>query len=249
MDSLVRRDGVDSSCRLRGDNGIMAWPFVLGTMLGGALGGGVGTYGLMSLLNRSGRLPASKVQRDQYMSNYYNEMMGGDALWDLRENYGHGAYGLPSIATHEAASGHTSDWLVDLLRGGKKERPPSNAYQFMGDVGSFGLGLINEAWNAPQYIWAGDDPSQIWSEVKEDIGSNWRGTFGRDYGTPMGHTFKEKFSEGSGQPNFSRTMREGSSTVDPISYDTRTPRTSFGLGLDPVTPINQPVDRDDFRGL
>jgi len=247
VDGIIRRDGVDSSCRLRGDNGIMGWPLFLARILtGGAVGAG-GGLGITALANRAGHLP--RVQRDQYMSNYYNEMMGGDALWDLRENYGHGAYGLPSIATHEAASGHTSDWLVDLLRGGKKERPPSNAYQFMGDIGSFGLGLINEAWNAPQYIWAGDDPSQIWSEVKEDIGSNWRGTFGRDYGTPMGHTFKEKFSEGSGQPNFSITMREGSSTVDPISYDTRTPRTDFGLGLDPVTPINQPVDRDDFRGL
>ena len=169
----------------------MGWPLFLARILaGGAVGAGGGA-GLVGLANRVGHLPDSRVQRNKYLTNYYNEMMGGDELWDLRENYGHGAYGLPSLATHEAASGHTSDWLVDLFRGGKKDTRPSRASQFIGDVGSYGLGAWNELWNAPQYIWAGDDPSQIWSEVKEDLGSNWRGTFGRDYGIPMSHTFKE----------------------------------------------------------
>jgi len=228
----------------------MGWPLLLGSILGGGAVGAAGGLGLASLANRVGHFPDSRVQRANYLTNYYNEMMGGDELWNLRENYGHGAYGIPSIATHEAASGHTSDWLVDLLRGGKKDTHPSKAYQFMGDVGSYGLGAWNELWNAPQYIWAGDDPAQIWSEVKEDLGSNWRGTFGRDYGIPMSHTFKEKFGEGSGQPNFSGSMREGSSIVDPISYETRTPR-DYRADKQPVRqPVPAPpVDRDDFRGL
>ena len=112
----------------------MGWPLFLARILaGGAVGAGGGA-GLVGLANRVGHLPDNRLQRNKYLTNYYNEMMGGDELWDLRENYGHGAYGLPSLATHEAASGHTSDWLVDLLRGGKKDTRPRRASQFMGYV-------------------------------------------------------------------------------------------------------------------
>jgi len=233
------------------------WPsilkFLAGNVVGGAVGAG-GAYGLMRLINsdRPGTFPTtSQLNRANRYAGYMDDMMGGSRLDALREIYGGGAEGIPSIATHKAASSSSSDWLVDLLRRGKKETPPSNAYQFMGDVGSFGLGLVNEAWNAPQYIWAGDDPATIWRQTKEDIGSNWKGSFGTDYGVPQQHIFKETFNEGLGQPNFGEFIRDGAPDWNPSYYTSNDWNPSYNTSnySAPAPTVQAQVDRDDFRGL
>ena len=164
------------------------WPLIargLGLGISG-LGGFMGAkYGLSPYVNDIG--------------DWRHEVMGGDELWDLEEKYGPSPEGLSSQARHASASSQLSDYFADKLSFSDR---PSKFSQFMGDVGSFGAGAITELPAIGRAIKNPSSWRDHWRSSKEDIISDWQGSFGTEYGKPMKHIYHETFNQGVGTPNF-----------------------------------------------
>ena len=171
----------------------MAWPFILGNALAGAVGFGATRYGLPYLL------PDTFASKDQGLMKWRDEVMGGDELWDLEEKYGPSPEGLSSQARHASASSQLSDYFADKLSFSDR---PSKFSQFMGDVGSFGAGLFTELPAIGRAIKNQTSWRDHWRSSKEDVISDWQGSFGTEYGKPMKHIYHETFNQGVGTPNF-----------------------------------------------
>ena len=119
-----------------------------------------------------------------------NKWINQPELIDLETRYGLGSAGLPSIARHTAGMSNLSDTFSSAL-GGKFQTTPDRVSQFLGDVGAFGLGALNEIPGVYRSI-TGDTPI---SETWEDLKANALGTFGTPYGVPSEQIWKDVYAD------------------------------------------------------
>jgi len=115
-------------------------------------------------------------------------LYGADEISALEGMYGLGYSGKPSDARHISAMSNLSDTLAGWLSRGK----PNRVGQFIGDVGSFGAGLINEIPAVGRSM-IGKAP---WSEIGEDVRANWKGTFGTPHGRESADIYREVYGGG-----------------------------------------------------
>jgi len=119
----------------------------------------------------------------------FEKWVGQPELIDLEAQYGFGSAGLPSIARHTAGMSNLSDVFSSALAG-KFQTTPDRFSQFLGDVGAFGLGAINEIPGVYRSI-TGDTPI---SETWEDIKANALGTFGTEYGVTSPQIWEDVYA-------------------------------------------------------
>ena len=211
------------------------WPLI-------ARGLGLGISGL-------GGFMGAKYGLSPYVDDiqdWRHEVMGGDELWDLEEKYGPSPEGLSSQARHASASSQVSDWIASKLPFAGEN--PSKFHQFIGDVGSFGAGLATEMQAIPLAI--GDrNFGDYWRSSKEDIISDWEGSFGTEYDKPMSHIYQEKFNQGAGTPNFRAPLRGDDFSTGRFMHG---PAPSGGWSDQPRNNTGQegpPLDRFNRGGI
>jgi hypothetical protein len=110
----------------------------------------------------------------QYSSNFPDD-------WDTNPIGSYGV-GMQSDARHQAASARASDKFNDMLNFSLIPRPVqgllSDSLSFAGGVGIEGVGSFKD------WIMSGFKDKNYLEAAKQDIISDWKGTFGTPYGTP-----------------------------------------------------------------
>ena len=135
------------------------------------------------------------------LTPFINNLMNRSEIDALEESYGWGSGGLPSIARHASAGSNVSDKIADFIggrfTGGAGQPPPDAVSQFIGDVGSWGLGARNEIPGIIGGITGRDlmfgkvNPAKYRAETLEDFKANTLGTFR----TPYGRTSKDIYTD------------------------------------------------------
>ena len=110
----------------------------------------------------------------QYSSNFPDD-------WDTNPIGSYGV-GMQSDARHQASSARASDKFNDMLNFSFVPRPVqgllSDSLSFAGGLGIEGVGSFKD------WIMSGFKDKNYLEAAKQDVMSNWKGTFGTPYGTP-----------------------------------------------------------------
>jgi len=127
--------------------------------------------------------------------------------------------GVQSDAKHQAASARASDMFYDLLKWNpiipKAVRGPiADTLSFAGGVGVEGVGSLFD------YVKSGFKDKNYLTAAKEDIVSDWKGTFGTDYGTSTANIMNNVYKENNYAPKInSNIFNQG--TIEAEDYTTK----------------------------
>ena len=155
--------------------------------------------------------------------------------------------GVQSDAKHHAASARASDMFYDLLKWNpiipKAVRGPiADTLSFAGGVGVEGVGSLFD------YVKSGFKDKNYLTAAKEDIISDWKGTFGTDYGVSTADIMNNVYKENNYTPKSNLNIFNSNMQVEPTYRDTS--RNSYLLdnvqpAVQPTTPVTQPITTNE----
>jgi hypothetical protein len=162
--------------------------------------------GYQSIINNLGNSIFDLDNIAQYSSNFPE---------DWRTNpIGSYGVGMQSDARHQAASARASDKFNDMLNFSLVPRPLqgllSDSVSFAGGVGVEGVGSFKD------WIMSGFKDKNYLEAAKQDIISDWKGTFGTPYGTPTRDIMNNVYNS-----NGYNIFNKG--TIDPSEFVRTTP--------------------------
>tara|TARA_R100001530_G_scaffold51832_1_gene38390 strand:+ start:25 stop:756 length:732 start_codon:yes stop_codon:yes gene_type:complete len=144
--------------------------------------------------------------------------------------------GVQSDAKHQAASARASDMFYDMLGATQLiprviRNPIADTLSFAGGVGVEGIGSLLD------YAKSGFKDKNYLTAAKEDIISDWKGTFGTDYGTSTADIMNNVYKENNYTPKSNLNIFNSNMQVEPTYRDTS--RNSYLL--DNVQTAVQPI--------
>ena len=181
----------------------------------------------------------------QYSSNFPDD-------WDTNPIGSYGV-GMQSDARHQASSARASDKFNDMLNFSLVPRPVqgllSDSLSFAGGLGIEGVGSFKD------WIMSGFKDKNYLEAAKQDVMSNWKGTFGTPYGTPTKDIMNDVYNSNGYLLNNARNIFNNKITLNPpISSESFTPlkepnphieptlfKPKAEPTVQPTTPVQPPV--------
>ena len=144
--------------------------------------------------------------------------------------------GVQSDAKHQAASARASDMFYDMLKWNPiipkvVRNPIADTLSFAGGVGVEGVGSFKD------YVMSGFKDKNYLTAAKEDIISDWKGTYGTDYGASTADIMNNVYKQNNYAPKANSNIFNSNMQVEPTYRDTS--RNSYLL--DNVQPAVQPI--------
>jgi hypothetical protein len=151
--------------------------------------------------------------------------------------------GVQSDAKHQAASARASDMFYDILKWNPiipkvVRNTMADTLSFAGGTGVEGIGSLFD------YVKSGFKDKNYLTAAKEDMASNWKGTFGTDYGTSTADIMNNVYKQNNYAPKSNLNIFNSNMEVEPTYRDTS--RNSYLLDnvsptVQPATPVTQPT--------
>ncbi len=156
---------------------------------------------------------------DQGLASLYNR----DQVVDLENQYGN-QYGIQNSASGPLSDARHMSAMNNLSN---SLSPMNNSVgNFIGDVGAFGAGLVNEV---PAALTRGFN-KENYGEIMEDIAANYAGSFGTPNTTTAEQIYDSVFSRGTPTKTASNIGNYGTAQAAEVN------------------PQNEPMDIEDFLG-